>query len=123
MKVLKFICGGVLFALPLQAQVFESYSFTTFNGNPSLPIPDANATGVEDNRTITSAISQLGSVRVTLDITGDFNGDLYLYLRHDSGFSVLLNRPGRSASNLAGYDDSGFNITLRDDAANDVHNY
>ncbi|HTG44993.1 MAG TPA: hypothetical protein VK633_10725, partial [Verrucomicrobiae bacterium] len=116
----KYILAAALLGLPaLHAQILEpAQSFS-----PNLAIPDGNATGVFDSRTITSAITGIESITVTLNITGDYNGDLYLYLRHDSGFSVLLNRPGRDTGNLFGYADRGFNITLRDDAANDLHNY
>ena len=45
-------------------------------------------------------------------------------LQHSSGFSVLLNRPGRSTGNPFGYADSGFTVTLDDAAANgDIHDY
>jgi subtilisin-like proprotein convertase family protein len=107
----------VFLAAPtLQAQLVENYSF-----NPNLMVPDENLTGVQDERTITSGISSIGSITVSLNIAGDFNGDLTLYLRHDSGFSMLLNRVGLSAGNSFGYDDSGFNVTFRDDAAHDIH--
>ena len=73
---------------------------------------------------ITSAITLLDSVEVRLTIAGTFNGDLYVTLAHESGFSVLLNRTGRTASDAFGYSDDGFNITLAGSAANgDVHVY
>ena len=61
---------------------------------------------------------------VTIGISSGFNGDLYLYLRHETGISILLNRTGRTSGNAYGYDDSGFNVTFQDGAANgDVHRY
>lgn len=36
---------------------------------------------------------------VTLNLSGSYNGDIYAYLSHGSGFSVLLNRTGRGAGN------------------------
>ncbi len=61
---------------------------------------------------------------VSLYLSGGYNGDLYAYLRHGTDFAVLLNRAGRTASDVFGYSDSGFQITLDDTAANpDVHNY
>ena len=106
-------------------QVTETYSFTTFSGQASLTIPDGNASGVSDTRTISgSSAFTIESIRVTLDLSAEFNGDLYGYLRHDSGFSVLLNRPGRASGNLPGYDDAGFNVTFAGDAINgDIHYY
>ena len=63
-------------------------------------------------------------VTISLTISGDFNGDLYVQLTHGSGFSVLLNRVGRTSLNEFGYGDSGMDITLSDDAAaGDVHVY
>ena len=118
---LRLVAGLVLIsALPagsLHAQIF------TFS-NLDKPIPDGNPAGVSDVETISSASTQIGSLTVGLTITGNFNGDLYAYVRHNAGFSVLLNRPGRTATNPDGYADSGFQITLSDTAVNgDIHNY
>lgn len=97
---------------------------------PNLPIPDGSILGVADTRTFTSTITEITNVRVSLNLTGApapgdaFNGDFYAYLTHGSGFSVLLNRPGRTALNDFGYADSGFSVTFDDDApAADIHNY
>ena len=103
----------------LHAALFESYSFSGLG----LSIPDGNAAGVANFQTISSSISDIQSVTVTLDISGDFNGDLYGYVQHSSGFTVLLNRVGRTSGNSAGYADSGFAITLSDAADHDVHAY
>lgn len=112
------LAGAIVFTAPVQAQVFESYSF-----NSNLAVPDGNLTGVSSVQSIASSGTTILSLNVSLQIAGDYNGDLYLQLRHGSGFSVLLNRPGRASGNSFGYDDSGFNITLSDSAAHDVHNY
>src|SRR5581483_9248104 len=98
----------------------QSFSFPNLNK----PIPDGNFAGVSDLETVSSSITQIGAVEVTLDIPGQFNGDLYAYLRHDNTVSVLLNRPGRTAGNPYGYGDSGLQIALSDFAADgDVHLY
>jgi subtilisin-like proprotein convertase family protein len=110
--------ASILLAIPARSQVLETFSFS-----PNLAIPDGNAAGISDTQTIATTITQIGELRVSLDISGEYNGDLYLFLRHDSGFSVLLNRTGRDSGNAFGYGDSGFDITLRDDAANNVHTY
>jgi len=103
----------------LKAQTTESYTFTT-----NRVVPDGNAAGLSDVRTINSAIGNVTSLAVRLNITGEFNGDLYGYLRHSSGFTVLLNRPGRTASNTHGYADSGLNVTFQTGATNgDIHLY
>ena len=124
MKAQTILGGLLLVVVPMQAQLVETFNFSTFGANPDLAIPDGNATGISDTRTISSTQSQITSLKVMLDLAGDFNGDLYLYLRHDTGLSVLLNRPGRTTGNLSGYDDSGFNVTFSDSAANgDIHLY
>lgn len=103
----------------LHAQVTETHTFTT-----NRVVPDGNASGLHDVRSVSSAVANIASVKVRLRISGEFNGDLYGYVRHSSGFSVLLNRPGKTASNAAGYDDSGFDLTFATGAANgDVHVY
>ncbi len=105
----------------LQAQITETHTFT-----PPTPraVPDGNASGLAEVRNITSAINQIASVKVRLRVTGEFNGDLYGYLRHSSGFVVLLNRPGKTGANAAGYDDSGLDVTFAHGAANgDLHTY
>jgi subtilisin-like proprotein convertase family protein len=103
----------------LQGQIIETQTFTT-----NRVVPDGNASGLHDVRSLSSSIAQLTSVKVNLKVNGEFNGDLYGYLRHSSGFSVLLNRPGRTATNSAGYDDSGLNVTFASGAANgDIHTY
>jgi subtilisin-like proprotein convertase family protein len=103
----------------LQAQTIETYTFTT-----NRLVPDGNAAGLSDVRNINSAIGNITSLSVSFQLTGEFNGDLYVYLRHSSGFTVLLNRPGKTSGNPAGYADNGFNVTFQDGAANgDVHLY
>ena len=108
----------------LGAQVAETNSF----GNLNALIPEGNPAGMINMQTVNSAITHLSSLRVSLCVAGDFNGDLYGYLRHVQGgvtnFCVLLNRVGRTASNPWGYADCGFNL-LFDDAApqGDVHIY
>jgi subtilisin-like proprotein convertase family protein len=104
---------------PVTAQIRETNSFTV-----NRAVPDGNAAGLSDVRTLSSEIVNISDVKVNLRVTGEFNGDLYAYLRHDTGFSVLLNRVGRTAADAVGYDDSGFNITLAAGAVNgDIHVY
>ena len=103
----------------LPAQTIETYTFTT-----NRVVPDGNAAGLSDVRNVNSAISTITSLKVRLKLTGEFNGDLYGYVRHASGFTAFLNRPGKTAANTAGYGDSGFDVTFQTGAANgDVHGY
>ena len=108
----------------LEAQLLETYSFTGLNR----PLPDGNTSGIQDVRVISSAISHISSVKVRLRVAGEYNGDLYAYVRciqpGITNFCVLLNRPGRTALNPYGYDDEGLDITFDDLAANgDIHVY
>lgn len=84
-------------------------------------IPDNDPVGITDTRTITTDIALITDVSVDLVFTGGWNGDLYAYLVHDSGFSVLLNRIGRSAAVPDGSSAAGMTLTLSDAAAADVH--
>ena len=82
-------------------------------------VPDGNPVGWSDTRTL-SGITQttITDVNVSLTVTGGWNGDLYAYLWHDSGMSILLNRPGRTAGNSFGYSDSGMNVVFDDSGTN-----
>src|SRR5688572_4200414 len=86
-------------------------------------VPDGNTTGWADTRTISGLAEEISDVNVTLNVSGGYNGDLYVYLQHDSGFSVLLNRVGRTTTTPFGYGDAGLNVTFNDDAAQttDIH--
>lgn len=106
------------------AQIVEVHRFNNLNRN----VPDGNPSGLSDIRAVSSAVVNLSSVRVRLRVVGEFNGDLYAYLRHENtagtNWCVLLNRPGRTASYLYGYYDEGLDVILDDTAANgDIHNY
>jgi subtilisin-like proprotein convertase family protein len=95
---------------------------------PSLTIPDGSPAGISDTRLLSGiGIPVLGSVAVGLEISGAVIGDLYAYLRYENGpeeaFSVLLNRPGRSAANTLGGINAGLDLVLRDNATDNVHDY
>lgn len=100
----------------------------TWASSPGVTIPDGSDLGVID--TINVSFNKghtVAGLRVTLDISGGYNGDLFAYLYHESGqnvgFSVLLNRPGRTTSDPDGYPDTGFKITFDDSAPADIHLY
>ena len=105
---------------------FASTSFgaTTWSQtwNVSTAIPDNNAVGFSDTQAVNPPdITEVQSVTVNLNFTGGWNGDLYAYVVHDSGFAVLLNRPGRSVSAPDGSGTVGMNITFDDAAPDDLH--
>jgi subtilisin-like proprotein convertase family protein len=87
-------------------------------------IPDGNTTGWFDTRTVTGITDgSITDVNVFLNVNGGYNGDLYAYLSHSSGFAVLLNRVGRASDNPSGYADAGFAVTFDDSATGEIHSY
>ncbi len=92
-------------------------------------IPDDSATGIASTINVDDAGVVTGvSVRFELSVPANqtgWLGDLYAYLRHDDGFAVLLNRPGRTSVNPFGYGDvQTMNLTFADSAFNgDIHGY
>jgi hypothetical protein len=106
------------------SQIVDVHSFAEINA----PVPDGNASGFSDVRTVSSDVGELSELRVHLQIDGEFNGDLYGYLRHISSgvtnFAVLLNRPGKTGVNVVGYADSGMDVWFDATATDgDVHLY
>jgi subtilisin-like proprotein convertase family protein len=97
---------------------------TLSSGTLNTAIPDGNVNGLQSTLTFNDVdFNYVLDVNVRLNISGGYNGDLYVYLTHGSGFSVLLNRTGRTGTDAFGYSDAGFNITLDDAAGTDIHNY
>lgn len=95
--------------------------------NVNAAIPDNDPAGLQDTQILSGYDGVIESVQVRLTLTGAamdyaFNGDFYITLQHDSGFAVLLNRAGRTATELVGYDNNGFDITFTL-GGNDVHLY
>ena len=117
-------------AAPLGAQITENH-FQAVN----LTIGDNSIIGASSTQTFgpgvgDTAIFSISQVTVTLNVTGGFNGDYYAYLQHtdpsgNSTIAILLNRSGRTSTNLDGYLDAGLsNVVFSDAAANgDIHLY
>src|SRR5688500_9419534 len=110
--------------ISLRAQTSQTNVFSGVNQT----VPDGNASGLSDVQIISSSITELSRVRLKLRIAGDFNGDLYGYVRQitptATNFCILLNRPGRTTSDPFGYDDMGLDVTFDDTASNgDIHTY
>ncbi len=101
----------------------------TASTSPNLLVPDGSDSGLISTLDIPSTSLVIESVQVTLDLVaepgGAWNGDLYVYLAHAGGLSVLVNRPGVSLVNPFGYGDSGLaSVTFDDSAAlGDFHVY
>jgi len=78
-------------------------------------VPDNNFSGWSDSRSVsTMPAGTFTSLSVNLQLSGGWNGDLYAYLVHDSGFTVLLDHVGVGVSGVSayGYGDAGMNLTL-----------
>jgi hypothetical protein len=84
--------------------------------------------GVTHQQVVSGVPGTIAALQVQLTVSSRdagpmFNGDLVATLSHDSGYVVLLNRVGRRPDSAVGYGDNGFNLTLTDTAAADVHTY
>jgi subtilisin-like proprotein convertase family protein len=97
----------------------------TFNHGVNAAIPDNSIIGLTDAHAISGLNSSFTDIRVTLNIPGGFNGDLYGYLRlNNSPLVVLVNRVGMTSGNPDGYPNSGMLVTLTAAAtAQDIHSY
>lgn len=99
---------------------------------PEIVIPNNDATGITNVINVAGGAANITKVRVKLTIlpysvptpSSMWNGDLYAYLEHSTGRTVLLNRVGRTSVSTVGYSDDGFDVKLDDAAANgDIHLY
>jgi subtilisin-like proprotein convertase family protein len=101
-------------------------NYTYSSGTLNTAIPDGNIVGISETATLAGLSGSITGISVNLDITGGFNGDLYVYLVGPGGqMAVLLNRVGVTAAgagNAFGYGDAGFNLTFDQSGAN-IHNY
>ncbi len=110
-------CACIL--LPLAANAATTFTETW---NVSTAIPDNDDAGYTNTRNLVAPdITEIESVTVALNFSGGWNGDLYVYLVHGTGFSVLLNRPGRDTGTPDGAATVGMSITLDDLATTDIH--
>lgn len=86
-----------------------------FTSAPGILIPDQDGSGVVDSIEVALPYARLETLRVGLRIAnapGDsaWNGDLYAYLYHEGTLAVLLNRPGKTATNPDGDSNSGLDV-------------
>jgi subtilisin-like proprotein convertase family protein len=116
--------GKLFLAVFVAGTVSASAQHYSFTNSTSAVVPDANPNGVFSTIDVSAISGTLGNLTLSLNISGGYNGDLYAYLSGDNGgFSVLLNRVGRTISNPTGYGDPGMNIVFSDSGASDVHLY
>jgi subtilisin-like proprotein convertase family protein len=111
---------ALAWVLTASAQTFT----TTTNFTVGAMVPDGDRSGMASVQTISTLITNLTDLKVSLKLSGTWNGDLYCFLTHGTGQSVLLNRVGRSSTNDLGYNDMGLDVTFDDAATNgDIHVY
>src|SRR6266851_9184815 len=115
-------CGLLALALASGLGAYGQTITTTTNFSVNAAIPDAVPSGLASSKIVSTPIAYISGLKVSLKLTGTWNGDLYCFLTHSSGYTVLLNRVGRRAGSSLGYGDEGFDVTF-DDAANDIHTY
>jgi len=121
MKRATFLIAILLLALarPAQADFVQTFNTGFQNGGV---IPDNNLNGWTDTRTVsTPGFDHITDLSVTLNLSGGWNGDLYAYLVHSSGFTVLLNRVGVGTGNSVGYGTSGMDVILSDAGSLNIH--
>jgi len=118
----KLLLGILLLAgvdIALGVVPTASFSFAV-----NQPVPDGLTSGLSDTRSLSMpGFNNVLDLQVRVTISGGFNGDYYAYLTHGSGFSILLNRSGRTSANPIGYGGAGFDVTFTMQPANDIHLY
>ncbi len=111
----KFLLLGTLLASVVAANAtIYTTNWSTGFANAGV-VPDNNFSGWSDTRTVsTMPAGTFTGLSVDLQLSGGWNGDLYAYLVHSSGFSVLLDRVGVGVSGVSafGYGDAGMNVNL-----------
>jgi subtilisin-like proprotein convertase family protein len=123
MKKAMLVRAIAVLAVAHSAQADFVATYNTGFQNDGL-IPDGSLAGWSDTRAVSTTPGQISDVSVTLNLSGGWNGDLYAYLVHDTGFAVLLNRVGRSSGSSVGYGDAGMSVVLNDAGANgNIHWY
>ena len=126
----KFICILVI-SVALGASTTGRAALVNFTGSsgsysasasPGATIPDSPGTGLAYALNFNfSGFTSIQSISVTLNISGSYNGDLYVYLSHGSGLGILLNRVGASGSDAFGYSTAGFNNITLGMSGTDIH--
>ncbi len=78
-------------------------------------IPDGDYAGWQNSQVVALESGlRMTDLAVTLELSGGWNGDLYVTLRHETiagtGFAVLLDRVGTSITDTLGYTNTGFGL-------------
>lgn len=131
-KLSKLMVAVVMLQLVADAAhgaLVYNQTFTTGFANGGY-ISDNNPSGWQDSHTVSGLGSGLSitDVRVSLNISGGWNGDLYGYLLYQpvgggtGTLMVLLDGVGQPGV-TGGYGDTGFSVTLSDAGAHPIENY
>ena len=113
-----FLTMGLSFAGPARAGL---YHFGSGADDLNQLIPDSPVGGVAYSIGFQDTGLQIGSIMLTLNISGGYDGDLYACLSHGSSYAILLNRVGGSVGSPYGSRNSGFSMTLNMGLLNDIH--
>jgi len=116
MKLSAAFALSMLLPLAARAATTLSYPYVV-----NMQIPDNSGIGLVSTQWVTAPIIPISGVTVQITLSGGWSGDLYAYVTHDTGFTVLLNRPGRSLADSSGSGATDLTITLDDSAPTDIH--
>ena len=123
---MKIILGAGLLTAMLTVNASATlYSYTFDSGfQNNGVVPDGSADGLADAHTLSGLRTIITDVQVTLNFSGGYNGDLYVYLAHGTESLVLLNRVGVGSGDPFGYSDAGMSVILANGGENgDIHSY
>lgn len=104
--------------LPSAARAATTWVYTSI---VNTAVPDNSGIGLVSTQWVTAPIIPISGVTVQITLSGGWSGDLYAYVTHDTGFAVLLNRPGRSLADLSGSGATDLSATFDDSAPADIH--
>lgn len=118
MKLSTKIHTVLLLAIWSCTSTFSAVTYTqnfTSNFADNGLIPDGGYEGWQNSQVVAlDSGLRITDLAVTLNISGGWNGDLYVTLRHETidgtGFAVLLNRVGTSITDTLGYASTGFGL-------------
>jgi hypothetical protein len=116
MRLLIF-CSVVMLALTTRAGLI---TYSPAN-NVNASIPDGSALGWSGTATASGYLPSISAIRVNLNISGGYNGDLFAYLSYGGVLVPLLTRVGTtSGGDVFGYGTAGMTVTLAD-GYTDIH--
>ena len=130
MKIVNTLLGALLLAGTTAYGTIYRY-----NSTPNASILDGNPTGIQDSIIVSGAWPTITDVKVFLNVSGGYNGDLYAYLNLGGTSVILLNRIGTPTTTFgsatAGFgnsthtyenDTTWYNFKLDDAAGSSIHN-